>query len=272
MIQTAQFVTTMLRDISATKLQAIRNIFEANQVYFTELHELMRTVKSYVQKHDIALPETKKKSVFLALTSNRRFYGSLNRDVMQEWLAAYRKSHEADGMVIGQTGQQYMKLHGGAASARLTFVSFNKDVPTTKEVVAVLEKISEYTEVILWHPTFINSFRQEVCFTDITHEPKQVLDTRKGAVLPDPDFIIEPELPELLAFFRSQIRLVLMQRVLLETQVALTGARLMKMQHARERAGELAKAQRLTIHKETSRVHSMRLLETFTGFRTDRTI
>jgi hypothetical protein len=40
----------------------------------------------------------------------------------------------------------------------------------------------------------------------------------------------------------------------------------MKMQRARERAGEMLTAERRVIHKEISTMQSMRLLETFAGF------
>ena len=51
--QTAEFVTTMLRDISATKLQAIRGEFEANREYFAEMHKIMALVQSYAQEKNI---------------------------------------------------------------------------------------------------------------------------------------------------------------------------------------------------------------------------
>jgi len=78
--------------------------------------------------------------------------------------------------------------------------------------------------------------------------------------------VFEPEIPKIIEFFKTQIRLVLFSRVMLETRLALTGARLMKMQRAREKTGELVLQQRRTIHKEISTVKSMRLLETFSGF------
>ena len=45
--QTAAFVTTMLRDISATKLQNVREEFEANRAYFEELHAMTALVTGY---------------------------------------------------------------------------------------------------------------------------------------------------------------------------------------------------------------------------------
>lgn len=259
-LQTAQFVTTMLRDISATRLQSIRAAFEANQAYYSELHELMALVQEYAQQHAPELvPHTTGGRVYVALTSNKRFYGTLNHEVMRLYRAERLAHPEAAGIIIGQTGRNINELHDEALAS--TYQLYRRDEPATAEMVQSIKSVSGYTEVIMIHPTFINSFTQKAAATDISHVPET--EARK---VPTVDYVLEPDIPEMIEFFTTQIRLVLFERVLLETRLALTGARLMKMQRARERAGELVKEQRQTIHKETSTVKSMRLLETFTGF------
>ncbi len=265
--ETAQFVTTMLRDISATRLQSIRAIFEANRAYYTELHQLMAMVQAYAATAGIQLDDTEfgRGRVFVAITSNKRFYGQLNQLVIKEFVRNLQVYPRAQGIVIGQTGQQILERL--RVARKVTTFSFAADTPTHDEMTSVITALHPYNEVMICHPTFINSFRQEPVVTDITHEPKQTA----GQVIPV-EYICEPDIKALLEFFRTQIRFVLFDRVMLETRVALTGARLMKMQRARERAKELVKSQRQEIHKVMSTAESMRLLETFTGFRSDRTI
>lgn len=264
--ETAKFVTTMLRDISATRLQAIRTEFEANQAYYAELHELMELIKGYAKEQNISLelPEDQQR-IYVALTANRRFYGQLNNDIMQQLYERLEADTSAQALVIGGTGQQYLEQHTPPGTVVDT-VQFAQDAPTNAEVQSVIEALATYNEVMVVHPTFINSFRQEPRVTDITHQPPAASPT----VNPEVDYIFEPDLPALLRFFRTQVRMVLFRRVILETRVALTGARLMKMQRARERASELVKTERRAIHKQISTIQSMRLLETFTGYVSDR--
>lgn len=264
--ETAKFVTTMLRDISATRLQAIRAEFDANQAYYAELHELMELIKGYAKEQGISLEQPdEQQRVYVALTANRRFYGQLNNDIMKALYARLEEDTSAQALVIGATGLQYLDRNTppGKVVDRIQFVH---DEPTNAEVQSVIEQLAAYNEVMVVHPTFINSFRQEPRLTDITHQPPAASPT----VNPEVDYIFEPDLPALLRFFRTQVRMVLFRRVLLETRVALTGARLMKMQRARERANELVKSERRAIHKQISTIQSMRLLETFTGFVSDR--
>jgi len=258
--QTAQFVTTMLRDISATKLQSIRAAYEANVQYYAELHHKVSMLQNYIAVNNIGLEQGKKKRVYVALTSNRRFYGTLNADVIKR----LRTEVAADGdaatcVIVGQTGRQI--LQRSPLAAEITYEAFLKDEPTPQEVERVIASLRTNDEVVVIHPTFINAFEQKAKLTDLTHVPASTT-----PAVPPLDHIIEPDIPAMIEFFTTQIRFVLFGRIVLETRLALTGARLMKMQRARERAGEMLTEERRVIHKEISTMQSMRLLETFAGF------
>lgn len=260
--QTAQFVATMLRDISATKLQSIRAQFEQNEAYYTELHQLVAMVQAYVRKHseEVMKDPLKPRRLYIALTSNKRFYGTINRDVIELLHKQMADVTGAEGLVFGLTGQQL--LRESPMLDRMRFLRYERDEPTNREMFQTVLNSKEYNEVLVVHPTYFNSFTQGAAVTDLTHVPSLYVEPIEEPL----EYLFEPEIPDILDFFATQIRLVLFQRVMLETRLALTGARLMKMQRARERAGELIKQQRRMIHKELTTVAGMRLLETFTGF------
>tara|TARA_B100000745_G_scaffold299469_1_gene250365 strand:- start:640 stop:1479 length:840 start_codon:yes stop_codon:yes gene_type:complete len=265
--ETAQFVTTMLRDISATRLQSIRAAYEANERYFLELHGLMHLIHTYSAKKGIPLPPAEKGKVYVALTSNRRFYGTLNVDVMQALYEAKQKDPEASCVVIGQTGKQIIARTPKFAGMKPSYHAFAKDEPTPEEIVQMVEKLKQHAEVFVVHPTYVNAFEQKGKTTDLTHVPHTKAEEAKTF-----EYLIEPDIPRMLDFFKTQIRLVLFDRVVLETRLALTGARLMKMQRARERAEEMLISERRLIHKEVRTMQSMRLLETFTGYNNENTL
>jgi F0F1-type ATP synthase gamma subunit len=225
--EAAQFVTTMLRDISATKLQSIRAAYEANEKYFMELHTLTQLLQDYAASKNIALPKTNKKSVLVAVTSNRRFYGTLNDDVITRLQKSVSEEGDADCLIIGQTGLKITERI--EVDAHKTFTTFEKDEPTPEEIFAVVKDLAAYSKVQVIHPTYINAFEQNAKVTDVTHIPEPG-DVESREVL---EYLFEPDIPAMIAFFTTQIRLVLFDRIILETRLALTGARLMKMQRAR---------------------------------------
>ncbi len=263
--QTAAFVTTMLRDISANRLQSIRSIFDANKAYYEELHELTALVAHYAEREGVALPQhTKTGTLYIAVTANNRFYGNLNNYVMDRF-ARLVEDNNADGYVIGATGAQYLDQHDVPQVVGTT--QFAGSTPSNSELQTVVDAMVPYASVVVVHPTFINSFEQKPAATDVTHRPTSV--EPDG---PAVEYICEPELGEIMTFFQTQIRIVLLSRTLLETRLALTAARLMKMQRARERATERVKKEERHIHREISTIKNLRLLETFAGFTSDRAI
>lgn len=265
--QTASFVTTMLRDISATKLQSIRAEFDANEAYFLELHELMALVQTYNKQYQQAHGGLQKpKRIYIALTSNKRFYGTLNHQIIHRLHMTLTKDPTADSIVIGQTGKQILETSELDISPQ--YFLFENDEPTPDQIFSIVQELVSYTEIFVIHPTFVSSFIQQAKSTNLTHTPDQTPAPKHLEL----DYLFEPEIPKIIEFFKTQVRLVLFGRVILETRLALTGARLMKMQRARERAQELLKLQRRTIHKEISTVQSMRLLEAFAGFRSKDTL
>lgn len=261
-MQTASFVTTMLRDISATRLQQIRAAFDANHAYFLELHELMKLVEAYNEEFlELAYAHKEPLRAYVAITSNKRFYGTLNHQVIHALTEAHDASRQAECFVIGATGKQI--LEASELQLPASFIQYESDNPSSHEMFGTMQALARFDEIMVIHPTFVNSFTQRPSTTDLTHAPKkeELKDHMKI------DYLFEPDIPKMLAFFKTQIRLVLYSRVMLETQLALTGARLMKMQRAKERSEELLKEERRVIHKEISTVQSMRLLEAFAGFR-----
>lgn len=260
-LQTTRFVTTMLRDISATRLQAIRAEFDKNALFYREMHKLDALVQTYALKHSLLKNEnsTTGKQVFVALTSNKRFYGTINREITERFIGRMAKDSDSAYIMIGQTGKQHLE-HTEYAD-KCAYWEFVDDEPTDAEILSLIKLLSDYESVFVFYPTFINSFRQEVGLIDVTHKSEPEFAERIEI-----DYIFEPDIEELMVFFETQVRLILFNRVLLETKLAQTGARLSRMQRARERAGELVGEERHAIHKEVMALGSKRLLETFAGF------
>lgn len=260
--ETAQFVTAMLRDISATRLQAIRTAYEKNISYYNELHDLMSLIKYQANKKGVVVPANNK-TIYIAVTANRRFYGAVNNRVIKTLKKIVLENKDTlDFHIVGQTGVQVAKNDEVLKKIPFQETIFSGEEASSKDVSDIIEGVRMYGDVKIIHPLFINSFQQDVVVSDLTHVMDE--ETKNDAI--HLDYIFEPDLPVLLNFFRDHIRVLLFRRILLETRLALTASRLMKMQSAKDRAGEIVKSQRREIHKQMRIVQNMRLLETFISF------
>jgi ATP synthase F1 gamma subunit len=258
--QAAQRTAGALEDISGLRVQNIRRQFDKNRAFFEEIRALYGVVQSHAKKRDIETLEKPKrpKTLFVAITSNKRFYGALIRDIVAELMRRLVQEADASSVIIGRVGWQYLEQAG--ATKRTRQIVLNDDTPTTAEFQELLKLFEGYNRIWMLYPKFINPFKQDVGIEDITQSPQtEVPQTNVG-------YIFEPEIPALLSFFDTQVRRVLFNRVLLEAELARTSARFMRMEEAGERTHTLLGQTSQRLRREEAALSNMELLETFAGF------
>ena len=81
------------------------------------------------------------------------------------------------------------------------------------------------------------------------------------------NILFEPEYSEILGFFQTQVRSLLFLRVMLETDLARTAARLITMSGAEERASDVIKQKRSQLRKMQASIINTKLLETFNAMK-----
>lgn len=261
--ETAELTAGALEDISALRMQTIRNIFEKNRAFFEGIAELYGTVRTFASKKEASLGSSK--HLYVAITSNKRFYGSLMRDVITALVRALAASPGTNALVVGRVGWQYFEQARRDQTTR-QFLQAD-DAPTPEEFEKLMSYMEGYDRVFVLYPKFINPFRQDVAIEDITRSPEAAPTEKKDSQGPDDfGYLFEPEVSQILAFFDAQVKRVLFQGVLLEAELARTAARLVRMEEAQERAHEKVRGTKFLVRRENAAVSNSQLLETFAGF------
>ena len=268
--KTAQNITSALRDISALKLKEIREEVKRGKTYYDEIEDMYRLIKYYATEKEIKLTHQERnnkipKILTVAVTSNKRFYGSLNHDVMVSFLAYLEKAknlkNEAhDFYIVGRTGREFIR--GISIDKKVRFFEFRDDDPTAYETITFVDTTRQYDHVLMFYPKFVNVFKQEITVTDITY----VSETRKTKPL-EIEYIFEPELGEIFWFFDTQVRYILFNQTMLEIKLARLAARLVRMNVSEQNARAAVRATQLEIRKTVALLNNMKLLETFSGMK-----
>lgn len=258
--ETLQYITDVLADISALKIGDIRAGFERNADFYQEIAQMYHVVKVLAARRDIVLDgkeEMVDKELRVVLTSNRKFYGQLNLETVRGLLENLQGSSSGSGFdcwVVGETGQEILQKQ--RPDLECQEISFAKDDPNKEEKRELIEKTRAYSKVLVYYPKFVTVFTQEVGSMDVAQKPM------KAEVAVEPvDYIFEPELPEILQFFEDQVRYILFDRLLLETQLSRVAARLWAMSAARERADEMLGKKRGELNTALRSARNARLLD-----------
>lgn len=259
-VKTVHFISSALVEVSAAKMQLLKSKLEENAKYYEEIGALYGAVKlTAAARDELPIENVSKKetTVSVVFTSNRRFYGAVNRQLIIDFVSRTSKT-KTDCIVIGDTGRAVIENMKGAP--RCNYHSFGADQPTFAEMKAFLKKVSVYSKVFIYYPHFASVFHQDTTVLDVTHAPLY-----EGTESPI-DYIFEPELPELLAFFESRIRFLLFRRAMLETELARTAARFSAMSGAEQQSEATVEKLQHFITTLENNDANRQLLESLTGF------
>ncbi len=257
---TLSLISSAFTEASAAGLQKIKKQFETNRAFYDEISHVYHLVRASGEKMALerknGVPE--KKTISVAMTSNQRFYGNLNVNIMRGFLEAMEKENSAV-MVIGLTGIDFMKSSGFVRSYET--MMFAKDSPTTDELKSFLDKTTEYDSIFIYYPKFVSLVTQTVGILDITQAIAPTDPTPEEEI----HILFEPEYSKILEFFKRQIRNLLLMHILLEASLSRTSARLLTMSSAEERANDMMKSTKSQLRKIQLSINNARLLETFAG-------
>lgn len=260
---TLKLISSAFTEAAAARVGRIKKEFETNQQFFEEISHLYHVVQVAKTKASgngsKKEKDTKDKELAVAITSNQRFYGNLNVNIMIKYTDDMNNK-QMDRMVIGSTGRDYMK-----SMPELTYESFSfaREMPTEQEATTLLDRVMNYDRVYLYYPKFISLVTQKVGVIDITQTANPT-GTEKEEEL---NILFEPDLTLISDFFKRQVRSLLFWRVMLETDLSRTAARLITMSGAEERSNDMIKVTRSQLRKIQSSIINAKLLETFSAMK-----
>ena len=257
---TLKLISSAYTEAAASRVQKIKHQFETNQQFYDEISHVYHLVRisGRALKLNGLKETTKSKALYVAVTSNQRFYGNLNVNIMKAFVdEAFHK--ECDILVIGTTGNDFMKSQLYTQSyEHMTFVHDN---PTKEETRVFLDRIMSYEIVMMYFPKFVSLVTQKVGTMDIT-QSEEVSEKTQGDEV---HILFEPEFAKILEFFQRQVRALLFTHVMLEADLSRTAARLVTMSGAEERSNDMIKEKRGEFRKIQASIANAKLLETFAG-------
>jgi len=261
-IAAARYITGTLRDIATIELQGLQKKFNLNTTVYTELRDLYQLVwRISKQESNANEKKSQAKRLYVAFTTNRHFYGSLNQNVIDAFSNA--TGAKDDCLIIGTTGKT-LWMNKRKKRSKLTYMTFEDDMPTQEEIQAFLARTKAYDHVFVCYPAFISVFQQEARITDISFLPE---DQKKSTFVdPGPQFLLEPDVEHMLTFFSTQVRYALFERILLETQLSRVSARVVKMDTADQKAQALLRREVRALRRTHTTISSRRMLETLVGY------
>lgn len=226
-------------EIANLKIKRIRAEVERNRIFFKEIEEVYALIKNLSQTRKINITKPKK-TISIVLTSNHRFYGQINSDLLK-FFTKFTENMTTDRIMLGKAAIDYFR----AASIFKNYqeVILKEDQPTGTELLALTNMVKDYNQVLVFYSSMKSLLVQQPVVTDITASSTLVA---SGSNLHPQDkegfkFIFEPDLGKILHFFDNQIITLLIEGTFLESELSRTASRFISMDGAETQANKFLK-------------------------------
>ncbi len=263
-------IASSYTEIASIKLRKIRSSVERNRQFYDELTRVYALINKIAATKKIIPAPKPKKVISVLLTSNYRFYGNINNQLVQHFIVTNTKM-ASDKLVVGKTGRDYLKgIHYFHA---YNPVIFKNDMPDDNELKSLVKVLQEYKQVLVFYPQFKSVLVQVPTVKDITQT--QLLSLQEQSKPDQTDisfifnqkefqtsFIFEPEIMKMLDFFDNQIKILLLEQTILESELARTASRLIAMDQAQSKAKDFIGNNKKALGQLRKSTYNARLLET----------
>lgn len=257
-------------EIANLKIKKIRGLVERNRYFFQEISKVYGLIKKLAEQKKVSYKKPRG-IVSVILTSNYRFYGSINSDLIEFFISTTKKIN-TDIILLGRAAVDYFKANHIFKNYQQ--ILLKDDQPNASELTEIINLINPYNQVLIFHSRLKSLLTQKSVVTDITATSAPISHLEGGpGLLPGGEqfrFIFEPELSKILAFFDSQILTLTLESTFLESELSRTASRFISMDSAENEANKfIDEYEKLKSFTQRSLVNNQ-VLENFATIATSR--
>lgn len=230
-------------EIAVIKMRQIRNAVIHTRDFLSSLADVFVNAKSTYRnrliadakrrKHSpanilhISTRKTNGRKLIVFLSANNKLYGDLISRIFFRFRDVVKKTPEADIVIVGKLGRGFYQK---TKFDRRAFTFF--DIPDTQQDMEQLKPLMQllltYEEITVIYGKFLNIVSQEATAMNLSgDEPLQPQRDIKQY-----DFLYEPSIEKVLAFFETQIFSALFRQTLHEAELARYASRVNAMESA----------------------------------------
>lgn len=156
------------------EIQKIRDQFDkAKNIYAKVKNAAVSDKKALIQEAILTSPlrKTERGEVFVVITSETRYYGTLMSGLIDSFIDEYKKKiaafrgqvpkpGELDVIIIGKLGQEYLQKSGAKVS-NLVLHHLDDDNPDFTEVSKIIQTLKNYRKITIFYAVYVSVFKQD---------------------------------------------------------------------------------------------------------------
>ena len=228
-------------EIANIKIKRIRAQTERNRIFFQEIAYIYGLVKKLANTKKISIVKPKK-TISLIITSNYRFYGSINSGLLDYFVKSTRKT-DTDIIALGKAAINNFKTTKVFSGYRE--ILLKDDQPNPAELAMLADILKDYSQILVFYSVMKSLLVQQPTVLNLADTLKNFDQSNRTDFAGQEGFrfIFEPDLEKMLIFFDSSIITLLLESTFLESELARTASRFISMDSAETEANAFIKDQ-----------------------------
>lgn len=240
-VESTRKITKAMNLVATSKLRKARKELNDSSEYYKLskeiLENLLSSLPDYYDSPFLSKNSENLDKLYIVMASDTGLCGGFNSNIANNLYELIGKNMDSKIIIVGAKGIPYIRKYGFNTIKEYVEIP---DIPTIKEVRAIYDDIlymfknGEVSEVNLVFTEFKSPIKQEIKIEKLL--PLEKTNKMSG------DFLIEPNLEEVLnssldVYFKSKIR-----RAMLHSKVSEQNARMMAMDGATQNANDILHA------------------------------
>lgn len=232
-------------EVAAMRMQKIRDTVLKNRGFTGSLDEIFsEVIKTYKREVDKLVKDSKNnqkitflshngKKVSVFISANVGLYGDIVGRVFAKFLEQTDKEN-TEVVIVGKLGESlFEQARPKKKFAYFDFPDYGND---TRSLASIIAHIVLYDEISVFYGKFLSVVTQVPDVYKISATMPKAINEAGDATLEK--YLFEPELPEILQFFETEIFSSLFDQTVRESQLARFASRINAMSHAEESIGD----------------------------------
>lgn len=259
-------ITKAMQMVAATKMRKAQNQALGGRPYSENLQTSLNRLlpKIEIESHPLLSGNNSRTSGVIVLTTDKGLVGALNTNLFRAILGLHLPGVNLNYYTVGKKGRSFIARTGKDLKADFE----NSDLITFRQAKQLAKLLiesflaGEIGEAFLIYPHFVSTLKQEAKKVKILPASLEELgvQTEGGS-----EFLIEPNVDELLDELLTHFVEIKIYQSLLETKASEHSARMVAMKNATDNAKELVEDLQLTYNQTRQDAITREILEISTA-------
>lgn len=267
-VTTIELIARAYQEIARLRMNRVRQGVLENREFIEHLSKIYaiaeaakeREISKKIKKKYPKEEALRKGEVVIFLSSNERFYGTLNLEIWRQ-VSNYLAENKADLIVVGRMGKYLAEASG--FGTKMFYFELDDDHPEEKRMQAIVEFAKKYKDIIVFHGRFKTILTQEVAQSTISAS----FISEDKTKLPLKTYLFEPSPEAILEFFETELMYAFFKQTVLEHQLSKYATRMIAMHQASQNAKKTKQQLQKIFKKMQRQLLNKKQIEQFFGLK-----